>query len=63
MTKNKIPIGGQLSDLQQKNRGVLVDNRWAFVFSTDIDDWICNRVRQQQVRSRKRLKNGKRKEG
>ena len=63
MTKNKIPIGGQLSDLQQKNRGVLVDNRWAFVFSTDIDDWIWNRVRQQQVRSRKRIKNEKRKEG
>ncbi len=61
MTNRKIPKGGQLSDLQKTNRGVLVDNRWSFIFSTDIDDWIWNRVRQQQVRSRKRIKNEKRK--
>jgi len=63
MTNRKIPKGGQLSDLQKTNRGVLVDNRWSFIFSTDIKDWIWNRVRQQQVKSRKRIKNGKRKEG
>lgn len=61
MTNRKIPKGGQLSDLQKTNRCVLVDNRWSFIFSTDIDDWIWNRVRQQQVRSRKRIKNEKRK--
>ena len=63
MTSNKIPTSTQLSDLQEVRRGVLVDNRWSFVFSTDIKDWIWNRVRQQQVKSRKRIKNGKRKEG
>jgi|TARA_X000001382_G_C3023630_1_gene132484 hypothetical protein len=59
MTDKNIPIGGQLSDLQQTQRGILVDNRWSFVFSTNINDWIWNRVRQQQVKSRKRIKNGK----
>tara|TARA_S200002703_G_C3783010_1_gene241337 strand:+ start:713 stop:901 length:189 start_codon:yes stop_codon:yes gene_type:complete len=59
MTDKNIPIGGQLSDLQQTQRGILVDNRWSFVFSTNINDWIWNRVRQQQVKSRKKIKNGK----
>ena len=63
MTKIKTPICGQLSDLQQNNRGLMGDNRWAFVFSNDIKDWIWNRVRQQQIKSNKKLKNGKRKEG
>jgi len=63
MTNRKIPTSTHLSDLQEVRRGVLVDNRWSFVFSTDIKDWIHNRVRQQQVKSRKRIKNGKRKKG
>ena len=63
MTNRKTPTSTHLSDLQEVRRGALVDNRWSFVFSTDIKDWIHNRVRQQQVKSRKRIKNGKRKEG
>tara|TARA_R110000751_G_scaffold298334_2_gene408269 strand:+ start:316 stop:510 length:195 start_codon:yes stop_codon:yes gene_type:complete len=64
MTNRKTPTSSfSISELQQTNRGILVDNRWAFVFSTDIQDWITQRARKQQFESRKRIKNGKRKEG
>lgn len=64
MTNRKTPTSTfSISDLQQTNRGILVDNRWSFVFSTDIKDWIHNRARKQQFESRKRISNGKRKEG
>jgi hypothetical protein len=64
MTNRKTPTSTfSISDLQQTNRGILVDNRWAFVFSTDIQDWITQRARKQQFESRKRISNGKRKEG
>ena len=64
MTNRKTPTSTfSISELQQTNRGILVDNRWAFVFSTDIQDWITQRARKQQFESRKRISNGKRKEG
>jgi len=64
MTNRKTPTSTfSISDLQQTNRGILVDNRWSFVFSTDIQDWITQRARKQQFESRKRISNGKRKEG
>jgi hypothetical protein len=60
MTNRKIPTSSfSISDLQQTNRGILVDNRWAFVFSTDIQDWITQRARKQQFESKKRISNGK----
>ena len=63
MTDIKVPKCSELSDLQESTRrGLVIDNGYSFVFSTDIRDWITQRKRRQELESRERLKNGKRKQ-
>lgn len=63
MTDKKVPKCSELSDLQEsKRRGLVIDNGYSFVFSTDIRDWITQRKRRQELESREQLKNGKRKQ-
>tara|TARA_X000001382_G_scaffold12580_1_gene8305 strand:- start:475 stop:666 length:192 start_codon:yes stop_codon:yes gene_type:complete len=63
MTDKKVPKCSELSDLQESTRrGLVIDNGYSFVFSTDIRDWITQRKRRQELESRERLKNGKRKQ-
>ena len=50
------PQSYYLSDLQSNQRGVSDDHSYSFVFSNKIEDWICQRVRQQQKQSK--LRNG-----
>lgn len=63
MTDKKVPKCSELSDLQESTRrGLVIDNGYSFVFSTDIRDWITQRKRRQELESREQLKNGKRKQ-
>ena len=50
------PQSYYLSDLQSNQRGVSDYHSYSFVFSNKIEDWICQRVRQQQKQSK--LRNG-----
>ena len=63
MTDRRLPKYTDLSDLQQSTkRGLIIDHGYSFVFSTDMRDWIMQRKRRQELESRERLKNGKRKQ-
>ena len=60
MTDRKPPKYTDLSDLQQSTkRGILIDHGYSFVFSTDMRDWIMQRKRRQELESRERMRNGK----
>ena len=52
----KNPNSYYLSDLQSNQRVAADDHGYSFVFSDKIEDWICQRVRQQQKQSK--LRNG-----
>ena len=62
MNDKKVPNHYQLSDIQKSTRrSLVIDHGYSFVFSTDMRDWITQRGKRQQLKSRKRIKNGENK--
>ena len=63
MTNRKTPTSTfSISDLQQTNRGMVEDNGYGFVFSSDIQDWIIQRARRLKFESIKTTSKSKKNE-